>query len=130
MNTLSISSLSWSPFTNLLRHKGCSHKQDIGELSKTSLLQVICTQIGELRLDHNPTAINSLCTMKKGIKSTLRVATSFLGIILYIFFAPFKAFIGGGGQIDIRLREFQGLFLLIQGVVIKRLALRLKKCLF
>ena len=47
--------------------------------------------------------------------------------ILYIFFAPFKAFIGGGGQIDIRLREFQGLFLLIQGVVIKRLALRFKK---
>ena len=37
MNTLSISSLSWSPFTNLLRHKGCSHKQVIGEL-KNQLL--------------------------------------------------------------------------------------------
>ena len=36
MCTLSISSLSWSPFTNPLRHKGCIHKQIIGELSKTS----------------------------------------------------------------------------------------------
>ena len=129
MNTLSISSLSWSPFTNLLRHKGCSHKQDIGELSKTSLLQVICTQIGELRLDHNPTAINSLHDEERYQKHPEGGYLVFRDI-LYIFFAPFKAFIGGGGQIDIRLREFQGLFLLIQGVVIKRLALRLKKCLF
>ena len=44
MNTLSISSLSWSPFTNLLRHKGCSHKHIIGELSKTSFWEGVKTE--------------------------------------------------------------------------------------
>ena len=44
MNTLSISSLSWSPFTNLLRHKGCSHKHIIGELSKTSFWEGVKTK--------------------------------------------------------------------------------------
>ena len=41
INPLSISSLSWSPFTNPLRHKGCIHKKIIWELSKTSFWEVV-----------------------------------------------------------------------------------------
>ena len=52
----------------------------------------------------------------KGMKNTLRVATSFLRVhYFFIFFAPFKAFVGGGGEINFRLRGFQRLFLEFSG---------------
>ena len=52
----------------------------------------------------------------KGMKNTLRVATSFLrDHNFFIFFAPFKASVGGGGEINFRRRGFQRLFLEFSG---------------
>ena len=43
-NDLLYHSLSKSPFTNPLRHKGCIHEQIIGQLSKTSFWEGVINE--------------------------------------------------------------------------------------
>ena len=73
--------------------------------------------------------MNALCTMKKCIKSTLRMATSFLGLQYIYFFNIQGIYRGKGDRSSLDWGGFMA-FSLNCGGVIKRLTKRLQKIYF